>query len=140
VAVRGRLKDMHLVHIINILRIERKTAVVYLSSDRGYGRLYLQEGAIVHASCRNLSGEDAFYHILTWDDGEFEIEPGAPIPAHTIHIDIQNLLLEGIRRMDESSASSQETDGYKDDLESSELVEKLLQAGILERVHKGSDA
>ncbi|MBI2399669.1 MAG: DUF4388 domain-containing protein [Deltaproteobacteria bacterium] len=36
--VKGRLKDMSLVDIIQIFNAERKTVAVHLGSELGYGR------------------------------------------------------------------------------------------------------
>ena len=137
-AVKGRLKDMSLVDIINIFHVERKTAVIHLSSELGYGRIYMDEGSLVHASYRNAAGAEAFYQLLAWEDGDFEIVPNTEVPTRTIFASAQSLLMEGVKRIDEAIYLDQETDHYKGDFESMRLLDRLLELGILEKVEDES--
>lgn len=133
VGVKGRLKDMSLVDIVQIFSAERKTVAVHLGSELGYGRVYMRGGAVAHAVYRNLTGVDAFYQLLGWKDGEFEVEPNASAPETTINEPPEGLLLEGLRRLDESTAKGKEQKGYVGDLESIRLFNRLLELGILEK-------
>jgi hypothetical protein len=134
VGVKGRLKDMSLVDVIQVFNAERKTVAIHLGSDMGYGRVYIESGNIVHAVCREATGTDALYQLLTWKDGEFEVEPDAVPPQRTIEGAAEQLLLEGLRRLDESSTKGDETGDYVGDLESIRLINSLLEQGILEKV------
>ncbi len=129
--VKGRLKDMSLVDIIHVFHTERKTVVVHLGSEMGYGRVYIEGGDIVHAAYREFNGVDALYKLLAWQDGEFDVEPGAASPEHTIAGKVDSLLLEGLRRLDETRARGEESGGYRGDGMSLRLVDKLLELGIL---------
>jgi hypothetical protein len=131
VGVKGRLRDMSLVDIIQIFNAERKTVAIHLGSELGYGRVYIKGGDIVHAAYRDLSGAAAFYHLIAWKDGEFEVEPEAVAPEATIHENPESLILEGLKRMDESKGASGEADAYAGDMESIRLVNRLIELGIL---------
>lgn len=133
--VKGRLRDMSLVDIIQIFNAEHKTAAIHLGSELGYGRVYLEGGEVVHATYRDLAGASAFYHLLSWEDGEFEVEPEARIPEHTIEESSEALILEGLRRLDEERGASRGDRGeHMGDMESIKLVNRLLEMGILEKV------
>ncbi len=133
--VKGRLKDMGLVDIVQIVNAERKTAAIHLGSDLGYGRVYVEDGNIVHATYREFTGTDALYQLLAWKDGEFELAPDTLPPEHTIDAPPEQLLMEGMRRMDESNAEAgADTGNYVGDLESIRLIKSLLEQGILEKV------
>jgi hypothetical protein len=134
VGVKGRLKDMSLVDVIQIFNAERKTAAIHLGSDMGYGRVFIERGNIVHAAYREFTGAEALYQLLAWKDGEFDVEPDAAAPEHTIKGSSEQLLLEGLRRLDESNAKGAETGDYVGDLESIRLINSLLEQGILEKV------
>jgi hypothetical protein len=131
--VKGRLKDMSLVDIIQVFNAERKSAAIHLGGEHGYARVYLKDGDVVHATYRGLMGTDALYRLLTWKDGEFEVDFTETAPMKTIHESSQNVLLEGLSRLDESQTKSGESRGYVGDLESIGLINKLLELGILER-------
>lgn len=138
--VTGRLRDMSLVDIVHIFHTERKTVAIHLSSEMGYGRIYLKEGNIIHASYRNYSGKEAVFQLLTWNDGEFEVEPEASTDERTIQIPVQSLILEGLRMLDEKKIHGGSPGGYTGDLESVRLVQKLLDLGILEKIEKSTNA
>lgn len=131
--VKGRLRDMSLVDIIQIFNAERKNVAIHLGSEMGYGRVYLKHGEVVHAIYRDFTGEDAFYQLLAWNDGEFEVEPDAAAPDETIHEKTEGLILEGMRRLDEMRGKSTERGEYVGDMESIKLINRLLELGILEK-------
>lgn len=134
--VKGRLRDMSLVDIIQIFNAERKTAAIHLGSEMGYGRVYVQNGEIAHAVYRDFSGANAFYHLLAWNDGEFEVEPDAAPPEKSIDDSAEALILEGMRRLDETKGKSGggEKGASVGDMESIRLVNRLLELGILEKI------
>lgn len=131
--VKGRLKDMSLVDIIQIFNAERKTSAIHLGSDMGYGRVYVKAGDIVHAVYREITGVEAFYQLITWNDGEFEVEPGAEAPERTIHESAESVILEGLRRFDEGRGKGTEGGDYVGDMESIKLINRLLELNILEK-------
>lgn len=131
--VKGRLKDMGLVDIIQIFNAERKTVAVHLGSELGYGRVFIKDGAVVHAAYREFTGPDAFFQLLAWHDGEFEVEPDAAAPEKTINESPEGLILEGLRRLDEARGKGREAGGNVGDLESIRLMNRLLELGILEK-------
>lgn len=131
--VKGRLKDMGLVDIIQIFIAENKTVAIHLGSEMGYGRVFLKSGRIVHAIYREFTGEEALYQLLAWDDGEFEVEPGAEAPEVTITQGAERLILEGLRRLDEMRGRGSEKGAHVGDLESVRLINRLLELGIIEK-------
>jgi hypothetical protein len=131
--VKGRLKDMSLVDIIQIFNAERKTVAVHLGSELGYGRVYIKDGAIVHAAYREFTGPDAFFQLLAWHDGEFEVEPDAAAPERTINESPEGLILEGLRRLDEARGKGRDAGGNVGDLESIRLMNRLIELGIIEK-------
>ncbi len=132
-SIRGRLKDMGLVDIVQVFHLQNKTAAIYLSSDLGNGKVYMKDGRVVHAICSDLVGEDALYHIIGWGDGDFEVEANIEPPALTIDGDVEQLLLEGAKRLDEKVRDSAVGGIYRGDIESSQLVKRLVEMGILVR-------
>jgi len=137
VGVKGRLKDMGLVDIIQIFNAERKTVAIHLGSEMGYGRVFMDTGSLVHASYREFTGPEAFYMLLAWKDGEFEVEPDAASPEVSITESPESLILEGLRRLDESSrGKGSEAGAYVGDIESIRLINRLLELGILEKFKK----
>jgi hypothetical protein len=66
------------------------------------GKIYMQPGQIIHADTDSLSGEEALYSLMTWEEGEFQILPCSNFPSRTIHAPTMSLLIEGARLVDEA--------------------------------------
>ncbi len=130
-SVKGRLVDIRPRDILQIFVAEAKTAAVHLSSPRGFGHIYIKDGAVVHAQYRDVSGEDALKELLTWKEGEFEVEPGAQAPEHSIE---EETFAEGV--CEGAGEPSMESDRAPVDFagDSVGLIRKLLDLNILERI------
>jgi len=107
-ALRGDLRHLSLVNIIQINCTERNQARVQLRREGQTGEIYFQDGEIVHAAMDTRTGEEVVYELLTWQDGEFELEMDIAPPAHTVTTSWSNLLLEGMHALDEGFAATPE--------------------------------
>jgi hypothetical protein len=94
---------MSLPDIIQILGVGRKTGKIVLKNGGQSAEIHMEEGRIVNALIDNLKGEDAFYKIIYWNEGAFNIDPNIAITDRLINISNDSLLLEGYRRMDEAA-------------------------------------
>lgn len=104
--VKGKLRDMSLVNLIQFLELEKKTGILSVVSEGRSGHLYFQDGKIVNAVQGALRGEGAVYRLLSWTDGDFELESlGTPPPSGQPQIIAGNqaLIMEGLRRVDETA-------------------------------------
>ena len=105
-AVKGKLRDMSLVNLIQFLELEKKTGILSIVSETRSGHLYLQEGKIVNAVQGTLRGVEAVYRLLKWTDGDFELESlGTTPPSGPAQITMSNqtIIMEGLRRLDETA-------------------------------------
>jgi DNA-binding response OmpR family regulator len=101
--VSGSLEEMGIPDIVQILHQGRKSGAVSLFADGETGAIYFREGAIVDVVWRGLRGEAAFYALVGISKGNFAIDPTAKAAEETVSASPEMLLLEGMRRLDESS-------------------------------------
>lgn len=100
--VSGSLREMGLPDIVQVLFHGRKTGKLNVRSAQGKaGEIHFLEGAIANAVLGGLSGADAFYAMVRFDDGEFALDPTFVPPKRLVAESAEALLLEGMRRMDE---------------------------------------
>lgn len=101
--IQGRLQEVSLPNVIQILEVERKTGTLELERGGERTALHFDEGQIVDAVWKDHGGEMAVYRILQWMDGTFRFVPAAEgaAPAQRIQSNNQHLLMEGMRRLDE---------------------------------------
>ncbi|HYB73391.1 MAG TPA: DUF4388 domain-containing protein [Candidatus Sulfotelmatobacter sp.] len=103
--IQGRLQEVSLPNVIQILEVERKTGTLELERGGERAALHFDEGQIVDAAWKDHGGEMAVYRILQWTEGAFRFDPAAAgaAPAQRIQSNNQHLLMEGMRRLDEGA-------------------------------------
>ena len=98
---RGKLVGLQLTDIIQMNCLSRLTTALIITRDADKGIIYLNEGEIIHAECGEQKGAEAFYSILSWQEGEFVSNIAFIPPAQTIYQNWEHLLIEAMRRNDE---------------------------------------
>jgi pSer/pThr/pTyr-binding forkhead associated (FHA) protein len=103
-AFEGSLDEIPPFALLQVLEMGRKTGVLRLDApESGEGRIWLVEGAPVHAETEKQQGFDAAARLVNVERGSFRFEPGAKIPDTTIRASVTELLLEASRLKDEGA-------------------------------------
>ncbi len=97
----GRVVGLQLTDIIQMNCLSRLTTALVVTRDGEKGVIYFNEGEVVHAECGDQKGTEAFYKILSWQDGEFVSNIGFIPPMQTIYQSWEHLLVEAMRRDDD---------------------------------------
>lgn len=100
----GKLTAMPPHELIQSLASNQKTGVLRLITRFGRGELYLDAGNPVHATFEGIDGAEAVYLMFALDDGTFDFRGGVKATVKTLNSNTSSLLLEGMRRMDETRA------------------------------------
>jgi hypothetical protein len=61
------------------------------------------EGQVIHATYGKLSGNPAVFKVLTWTEGEWELDFARTASERTTTMPTQGLMMEGLRLLDESN-------------------------------------
>jgi len=102
--LEGNLKMMSLASIVQINCEERNQAQLILNYQGQVGTIYFKAGEMIHAEVGDLSGEEAVFSMLSWEDGAFQVRMGVEPSLQTIEKPWSGILLEGMRRIDETTA------------------------------------
>jgi hypothetical protein len=102
--VSGSLAEMGILDILQILGAGGKTIAIHLNGPLGTGRIYLDNGHIIHADTDHIQGAPAVYEMVNWIAGTFTLRPQPPEVERTIFESNDGLILEGLRRADERDA------------------------------------
>lgn len=105
--MEGDLAVMDLPTLIQFIGQEGNEAIVELESDSRFGTLYFKDGMLRHAEISSnddavLKGEEAVYALLTWEKGRFKVHKDSFFPESSMDASWDFLLMEGLRRIDES--------------------------------------
>ncbi len=132
--MQGDLKQISLPDLIQTFCEGQKTAAINLKNDRSKAKIFINKGNIVHATLDNLVGEQAFFEMLTWDNGEFLSELDQETNTKSIEKSWQSILLEGVQQKDESQTTNNEktsetkTTSKKPMKKKGEILNETLQA------------
>jgi DNA-binding response OmpR family regulator/predicted regulator of Ras-like GTPase activity (Roadblock/LC7/MglB family) len=133
-ALEGTLQLMSLASIVQINCEERNQAQLILNHQGNSGSIYFQDGEMIHAEVNEITGEEAVYELLSWENGTFRLRMGAQPSLRTITNTWSGIILEGMRRIDESSAEwdpDWEEEEIQADDEERQLQERIAKAIVL---------
>ncbi|HXH51653.1 MAG TPA: response regulator [Terriglobia bacterium] len=99
----GLLSEMSLVDWMQSLEQGRKTCTLWLRSGAETCKLYFNQGQVTHAQYGPLIGNEAVYKVLTWSDGEWEVDFTKTSSERTTTMSTQGLMMEGLRLLDEAN-------------------------------------
>jgi hypothetical protein len=100
-ALTGHLSDLSLSELIEFFCNQRKTGQLKVLYPQGPGYFYLQTGSVVDARIGVLRGIDAVYYALTLPNAKFEFGAASEPTERTINQPWTQVVLEGLRRLDE---------------------------------------
>ena len=100
----GGISQIHGISIsafLQLVEAEKKTCTLTIKEKNKTGYLYLLEGELMAAHTENLQGEEAAYHILSWDRTVIEVENICRKNFKEIHLPLMMILMESARIKDE---------------------------------------
>ncbi|MFO0759122.1 MAG: DUF4388 domain-containing protein [Byssovorax sp.] len=101
----GAIDEIPLPDLLQLFGSSKKSGVLVVRSEDDVGKIYLRKGIVTFASINDLEAVPplkSIYRILTWTHGAFELGPPdeRTIPGE-INASVQELLMEGLRQIDE---------------------------------------
>jgi putative nucleotidyltransferase with HDIG domain len=100
--VSGSLTEMALPDVVQILFHGRKSGKLAITAQGRRGEILFCDGMIFDATFGEHAREEAFYEMVKLRDGDFELDPNFRPSEQLIQVSPESLLLEGMRRLDES--------------------------------------
>ena len=122
-AIKGHLNEMGLPTLVQYACTEGQQAALHLYHGDQEATVYFESGEIVHAAFDDQTGEEAFYRVLQWQEGEFTLEPAVTAPARTIATPWSVLLMDGLQRYDEETWDNTE---HQEDYDMPENIRDIL--------------
>jgi CheY-like chemotaxis protein len=101
---RGMLRQVGLGDVLQLECLGRKSSVLEVGGSGISGRIYIQDGNIIHAEEGEMVGEPAFNFLLGLKGGEFQLKPFSMPERQTIDGQWESLMMEAARLSDEASS------------------------------------
>ena len=105
---RGVLRQVSLEDVIQMECLNRSSSILEVQAGSWQGRIFIKEGAIVHAEADGRNGEAGLNKILSLKGGEFNLKPFAEPAQHSIDGQWEFLLMEAARVRDERAGQEAE--------------------------------
>ncbi len=100
---QGTLSDLHIADIIQIKCISGATSMLEFTGPQGEkARVYFENGQVRHATTPGQEGRAAFNEIVGWKGGMISEVPVPRDTPRSIELDWQVLLMEAVRKIDET--------------------------------------
>ncbi len=100
----GTLRQVGLQEVIQMECTGRRSLILEVRNQRIHGQIYIEVGAIIHATAGELVGDKAFNRLLSLTGGEFQLKPFKSPPERTVQECWEMLLMEAARSCDEGTA------------------------------------
>jgi len=107
----GTMRGIELTDMIQLHCLSCNTAALKVDCNGETGMIFFEGGDIVHAMLGDLSGEEAFFRIMSFPGGSIESRKNVKAPARTIESSHVALILEASRRMDEMKSRKETEPG-----------------------------
>lgn len=129
-AIQGDLQEMNLPNLVQLILQSGGRARILIRHGAYVGALYIADRELQHAtvttnSIESFTGEEAVYQILCWETGQFKVERAVSPPMRSLEQSWDFLLMEGLRRLDESRRTSVELQEQEQELEDESLADLL---------------
>lgn len=104
-AMQGRLEEVPLPDLLQLLAASRKTGVLALLEGASEAHVHLADGKVTGCTLRSSPGippKKAFARLLALERGAFELRPAeAPPAGAAVDEPLEALLMDGLRQLDE---------------------------------------
>lgn len=108
---QGVLRKVGLQDVIQMECLARNASILEIYNESVLGRIYIEDGQLVHAIAGELTGERALQKLLCLPGGSFELAPFEHPPEKTLSGPWEMLLMEAARVRDEIAANGAQENG-----------------------------
>ena len=110
--LKGSLKNFSLPDVVQLIGTAQRSGVLVLALGPEKASIYFDGGRIVHASFRNVKGQEAVNRVFRETEGSFQFFSDVEAPEQTLSMDWMGAIMEAARLHDEGGR-----DGDLDDLD-----------------------
>jgi CheY-like chemotaxis protein len=107
---QGMLRRVGLQDVIQMECLGRNSSILEVHDRQAHGRIYIEDGRIIHAVAGEVKGEAALQKLLSLSGGSFQLQHFEQPTERTIEGQWEFLLMEAARVRDETAGQTPETE------------------------------
>lgn len=100
--IEGRLEEMNVIDLFQSLEMGQKSCSLTLTRGGEKCQIFLENGQVYDAVLGSVTGDEAVYKVVEWNEGTFEIDFSGKSKERRTTRSTQGLLMEALRLLDES--------------------------------------
>lgn len=105
-SMSGTLEEVPIRDLLQLFSTSKRTGILHIRSELGYGKVYLRNGNLFYASIdddHDLGPMKSFCRIVGWEEGTFEFGPPDEGAEFMLELEdsTESLLMEAVRQLDE---------------------------------------
>lgn len=104
-SMSGSIEEVPLPDLLQLFGTSKKSGVLVIRTDDDVGKIYLKKGYISYAIINDMDEVPplkSVYRMLTWAKGLFDLDPPDEREfPNEVNMSVQEILMEGIRQLDE---------------------------------------
>lgn len=131
-STRGHVAGISLPSFMQLLELDKKTCTLHIKSGKKRGDMFFKQGELISARTGKLTGQDAAFEIINWDNAEIEIENLCKFneEERDINVPMGFLLIESARVKDEKNRPAVDEDGEEKPAKPEAVSDPLAEAGV----------
>jgi len=109
-STKGHVAGISLPSFMQLLELDSKTCTLHVKSGKKTGDMFFKDGELLSATTGKMTGQDAAFEIINWDNSEIEIENVCKFDEEErdINVPMGFLLIESARMKDEQNKPKEE--------------------------------
>ncbi len=102
---KGHVAGISLPSFMQLLELDKKSCTLHIKSSKASGDMFFHQGELLASTTGKLTGQDAAFEIINWENPEIEIENICKIKPEDrdIEVPLGFLLIESARMKDEKN-------------------------------------
>lgn len=128
---QGVLRKVGLQDVIQMECLARNSSILEVYNQNVLGRIYIEDGQLVHAVAGEVKGEPALYRLLSLPGGSFELAQFEAPPEKTLAGQWEMLLMEAARVKDENAAKGTNDDEAAPDVSAAPKTSARLEGTLV---------
>jgi Domain of unknown function (DUF4388) len=101
--IGGQIHGISLPSFLQMAEMEKSSFTLRVTSRNRVGQLHLNDGTLLTAQLDELTGREAAYRIISWDDVSIDIEPLNASVQDEIKQPLMHVLMESLKLKDEGT-------------------------------------
>lgn len=107
--IQGRLEEMSIVDLMQSLEMGQKSCRLTIRRGPEECEMFFSTGQCRHARLGPVEGDEVVYQVVSWIEGDFEIDFNATSDRTSTTRSTTGLLMEAMRLVDEANRDAVET-------------------------------